>query len=247
MKKNLLLTGLLLAFFGSAVSATDLEECFYLNEYFNKTPQETHAKIGEYEKRLASNKNDYYSYLALAVLYSALSSPMDNPEKGASKKIVEYSEAFEKHEKNNPIAMTYYGLGCSLVSRDSRNPFTQLKMVKKAISMFDEAVARSAGQKRHWFVRYMRGNFYINLPASFEKREAAEEDFFYIRDYYSSHISIEGYMCNAYFYLGEIEKTRGNLDAAVGCWKESVAINKRLALNAREGAQAEERLKVFAD
>lgn len=239
--------GLLLAVFGSAVFATDLEECFCLNDYFNKTPQETHAKIDEFEKRLASNKNDYYSYLALAVLYSALSSPMDSPEKGASKKIVEYSEAFEKKEKNNPVAMTYYGLGCSLVSRDSRNPFTQLKMVKKAIRMFDDAVARSVGQKHHWFVRYMRGNFYINLPSSFDKREEAEEDFFYTRDYYSSHTSIEGYMCNAFFYLGEIEKTRGNLDAAVGCWKESVAINNRLALDAREGAQAEERLKIFAD
>ena len=49
---------------------------------------------------------------------------MENPEKGASEKVVEYSEAF--------------------VSRDSRNPFTQLKMVKKAIKLFDEAIALSA-------------------------------------------------------------------------------------------------------
>ena len=227
MKKKLVLCTLAVVLLGGSVFATDLEECFYLNAYFNRTPDETHAKIAEYERRLESDKNDYCSYLALAVLYSALSSPMENPEKGASEKVVEYSEAF--------------------VSRDSRNPFTQLKMVKKAIKLFDEAIALSAGQTRHWFVRYMRGNFYINLPASFKKRGEAEADFFYIKDYYSDHADIEGYMGNAYYYLIEIEKTRGNPDAAVGCWKNSVAINERLKLNSREADQAAERLKIFAD
>ena len=227
MKKKLVLCTLAVVLLGGSVFATDIEECFFLNAYFNRTPVETHAKIAEYERRLESDKNDYYSYLALAVLYSALSSPMENPEKDASEKVVEYSEAF--------------------VSRDSRNPFTQLKMVKKAIKLFDEAIALSAGQTRHWFVRYMRGNFYINLPASFKKRGEAEMDFFYIKDYYSDHADIEGYMCNAYYYLGEIEKTRGNPEAAVGCWKNSVAINERLKLNSREADQAAERLKIFAD
>jgi len=146
MKKKLVLCTLAVVILGGSLFATDLEECFYLNAYFNRTPVETHAKIAEYERRLESDTNDYHSYLALAVLYSALSSPMENPEKGASEKVVEYSEAFVKREKNNPIAMTYYGLGCSLVSRDSRNPFTQLKMVKKAIKLFDEAIALSAGK-----------------------------------------------------------------------------------------------------
>ncbi len=44
-----------------------------------------------------------------------------------------------------------------------------------------------------------------------------------------------------------LKKTRGNPDAAVGCWKNSVAINERLKLNAREADQAAERLKIFAD
>lgn len=144
MKKKLVLCTLAVVILGGSLFATDLEECFYLNAYFNRTPVETYAKIAEYERRLESDKNDYCSYLALAVLYSALSSPMENPEKGASEKVVEYSEAF--------------------VSRDSRNPFTQLKMVKKAIKLFDEAIALSAGQTRHWFVRYMRGNFYKIFP-----------------------------------------------------------------------------------
>jgi len=124
MKKKLVLCTLAVVILGGSLFATDLEECFYLNAYFNRTPVETHTKIAEYERRLESDTNDYHSYLALAVLYSALSSPMENPEKGASEKVVEYSEAF--------------------VSRDSRNPFTQLKMVKKAIKLFDEAIALSA-------------------------------------------------------------------------------------------------------
>ncbi|HPA10851.1 MAG TPA: hypothetical protein PLV73_08525 [Treponemataceae bacterium] len=44
-----------------------------------------------------------------------------------------------------------------------------------------------------------------------------------------------------------MKKTRGNPDAAVGCWKNSVAINERLKLNSREADQAAERLKIFAD
>ncbi|MBN2510160.1 MAG: hypothetical protein JXB03_07785 [Spirochaetales bacterium] len=247
MKKKLVSIGLFLSVLANGVYATDMEECFYLNSYFNKTPQETHGKINEYEARIAVDADDYYSYLAIAILYTALSSPMDSPEEGASKKAVEYSEAFEKHEKNNPVAMTYYGIGCSLVSRDSRNPFTQLKMVKKAIRILDAAVDLSQGQTRHWFVRYMRGNFYINLPGSFGKREAAEEDFAYIRDYYPAHPEIEGYMCNAFYHLGEIEKAFGRLDSAVDYWKKSVAIHDRLGLNAREGEQAAERLQLFAD
>ncbi|HNQ97358.1 MAG TPA: hypothetical protein PKH81_04645 [Treponemataceae bacterium] len=227
--------------------ATDMEECFALNEYFNKPVPEVHQKIAEYQNRLKTDKSDYYAHLAIAILYSALSSPMENPEEGASEKIVEHSKAFEKKEKNNVLAMTYYGLGCSLVSRDSRNPFTQLSMVKRAIRTFDTAVEISDGHDLQWFVRYMRGNFYINLPGSFKKRPAAEQDFEFISSYYTAHPEIEGYMCNAYFYLGEIEKTRGNLETAVSFWKHSVSINERLALNAREGEQSAERLTVFAD
>lgn len=227
--------------------ATDLEECFALNGYFNRPAQEIHQKIDEYQGRINADKNDYYANLAIAILYSALSSPMENPEMGASQKVVDYSKAFEKKEKNNPLAMTYYGLGCSLVSRDSRSHIKQYSMVKTAIKKFDTAVELSAGQERHWFIRYMRGNFFINLPGLFEKRSMAEQDFEFINSYYAAHPEIEGYMCNAYYFLGEIEKSRGNLDKAVGFWKKSVSINESLALNAREGEQSAERLKVYAD
>ncbi len=233
--------------FLSGMSGTDIEECFRLNEYFNKPPAETREKIAEYERRLAADGDDHYAYLALSVLYSALSAPDENPEKGASEKIVKYGELFEKKEKDNPLAMTYYGLGCSLVSRDSGNPFTKMKMVKKAISVFDKAVDLSANQPREWYVRYMRANFFINLPSSFKKRDVAIADFEYVRDFYTGQRDIEGYMCNAHYNLGEIEKSRGNLEAATLHWKESVAVNERLRLGSREAAKAAERLKLFAD
>jgi tetratricopeptide (TPR) repeat protein len=230
-----------------AIFCTDLAECYQLNEYFNKSPSEIHAKIGVYQARLVANDHDYYSDLAIAILYTALSSPMDNPEVGASDKIIDYSKRFEAKEKNNPIAMTYYGMGCSLVSRDSKNPMVQYMMVKKGISIFDKAVKLSENQPKEWFVRYMRGNFYINLPDTFKKRPIAEEDFNFVLTQYTRQPDIEGYMCNGFYYLGEIEKSRGNTDKAVQYWKKSVAINEKLQLNSKEGKKSAERLKLFTD
>lgn len=239
----LLIAGLFVVF----LYATDYTECFLLNSYFNETPTVIHGKISEYEKKLQKDADDYYANLAIAILYSALSSPMDNPERGASDKIVEYSKRFEKAEANNPLAMTYYGLGCSLVSRDSNNPITQLMQVKKAIKISDEAVKLSANRQDEWFIRYMRANFYINLPDTFKKRAVAESDFELIYRYYESNPDIEPYMCNGYYHLGEIEKSRGNLDQAVLYWKLSVALNNKHSLNSKESAQAAKRLAVFAD
>ena len=85
-----------------AMFCTDLSECYQLNEYFNKAPSEIHAKISAYQARFAANDHDYYSNLAMAILYTALSSPMDNPEVGASDKIIEYSKRFEAKEKKQP-------------------------------------------------------------------------------------------------------------------------------------------------
>ena len=233
--------------FVPAAFATDLEECFGLNDYFNKSPEEIHTKINEYEAKLAADRNDYYANLAIAILYAALSSPEENPEKGASAMIVNYSKRFEKNEKNNPVAMTYYGLGCSLVSRDSKNPVTQLTQVKKAISLFDKAVNLASADKRLWYVRYMRANFYINLPDTFKKRNTAEQDFEFVEDYYTSHQELEGFMCNGYYNLGEIEKSRGNIDKAVRYWTLSVELDKKLHLNSKEAQKAAKRLKLFTN
>ncbi len=233
--------------FVSGLSCTNLDECFSLNAYFNKSPIEIHTRIAKYEALLVSDPGDYYANLAMAVLYTALSSPMESPEPGASEKIVEYSRMFEKKEKNNPIAMTYYGLGCSLVSRDSKNPMVKMMMVNKAISIFDNAVNLSENQPKEWFVRYMRANFYINLPGSFKKQDVAESDFYSIQRLYIGQGEMEGYMCNAYFNLGEIEKSRGNIDLAVQNWKKSVEINEKLRLHSMEAAKSVERLKLFTD
>jgi tetratricopeptide (TPR) repeat protein len=247
MKKRFAFAFICVLSISPAAFCTDLAECYQLNEYFNKSPSEIHAKIGFYQARFAANKKDYYSNLAMAVLYTALSSPMDNPEPGASDKIVEYSKLFEAKEKNNPIAMTYYGMGCSLVSRDSKNPMYKLLMVKKGIALFDNAVKLSKNQPIEWFVRYMRGNFYINLPDTFDKRSVAEEDFTYVLARYRNNPDIEGYMCNGFYYLGEIEKSRGNMDQAMQYWNQSVAINDKLKLNSKEAKKSSERLSLFKD
>lgn len=90
----------------------------------------------------------------------------------------------------------------------------------------------------HWYVRYMRGNFYINLPGTFGKRRAAEEDFLYIYKWYMANPEIEKFMCNGFYWLGEIEKSRGNIDEAIECWKKSVALGEKLGLNSIEAKKS---------
>jgi hypothetical protein len=227
--------------------ATDDEECFALNSYFNKTAAVIHQTIDEYTARLSSNPGDYYANLAIAILYSALSSPMDSPEAGASGKVVEYASKFQKKEPNNSLGLIYLGLGHSLVSRDSKKPITQLLEVKKAISVFDKAVSLSAGTPRGWYSRYMRANFFMNLPESFHKRPVAEQDLAYFYDLYKKDPSLESYMATGFYYLGEIEKSRGTTGLATEYWTNSVSINTKYDLDSPEAKKAAKELKIFKD
>jgi len=227
--------------------ATDYEECFKLNESYNLSTSAVHEQIVMYELRLKQDKNDYYANLAIAILYTVLASPMENPEDGASGKIIPYTAKFEAKEKNNSLELVYSGMGHSLMARDSKNMFVKLAEVSKAISIFDRNVKLSENKPIEWYVRYMRGNFYMNLPDSLNKHKDAEQDFAFVLQQYHKNPALEGYMADGYYYLGEIEKSRGNIDKAMEYWKLSVAINERLKLNSKEADKSMNRLKTFED
>ena len=227
--------------------ATDYEECFKLNESYNLSTSAVHEQIVMYELRLKQDKNDYYANLAIAILYTVLASPMENPEDGASGKIIPYTAKFEAKEKNNSLELVYSGMGHSLMARDSKNMFVKLAEVSKAISIFDRNVKLSENKPIEWYVRYMRGNFYMNLPDSLNKRKDAEQDFSFVLQEYQKNASLESYMADGYYYLGEIEKSRGNIDKALEYWNLSVTINENLKMNSKEAEKSMKRLKTFKD
>ncbi len=245
MIKRIVLFNLLVFLVLSYMFSTDFQECFSLNSYFNLSQAEIQPKIKEYEQRLVSDPQDYYANLAIGILYTAISSPGDNPDLVASQNIIKYTEKFLKREPGNPFALVYLGLGHSLVSRDSNNPVVKIFEVNNAISTFDKAVNVAKDQPVEWFVRYMRANFFMNLPKSFNKRKDAESDYAFVRKVCEDNPNLEGFMISAYYYLGELQKSKGDINGAADYWNKSVSLNKKLEKNVNEAKKAQKEIDAF--
>ncbi len=224
---------------------TDYEECFKLNVYFGQDYDIIHNKIDEYRNKILNEPDDYYADLAVGILYGALSSPNKNPEKGASEKILEYTEKFLKKDPTNSLGLIYNALGYSLAVRDSSNSFVQFLKVNTSSGIFDRAVKLSKGAGMEWYAHYMRANYFANLPGFFNKSKIAEEDYGFVESYYMNNPDIEGYMIVAYYYLGNMEKNKGNIENAVNYWKKSVELQGKLGTNLPEGKSAAENLENY--
>ncbi len=245
MIKRIAVSGILAFIAASSMFSTDFDECFGLNNYFNYSREKIRAKITEYEQRLIGDPKDYYADLAIGILYTALSSSGENPDITNSRNIVSHVEKFLNKEKENPFAMVYLGLGHSLVSRDSKDGLEKFFEVNNAISIFDNAVRIAGGKPIEWFVRYQRANLFINLPDFFKKRDIAAADYDFVQKAYSENSSLEGYMIAAYYFLGELQKSKTNIAGAVDYWDKSVSLNKKLNLNVHEAVKAQNELDIF--
>ncbi len=241
-----MLPGLLVFLCASAVFSTDFRECFSLNSFYDSSLADTQVKIGEYEKKLLVNPGDYYADLAIGILYEDISASGRNPDPSYSINVVKYTEKFLRRSPDDPFAMVYLGLGHSLVCRDSTNKLTQYFEINNAISIFDKAVYLAGGRDIEWFVRYMRGNFFMNLPESFNKTKYASDDFEFVLKAYSIDPGLESYMIVTYYYLGELKKSKGDIDKAVDFWNKSVALNQKLKLNVMDAAKARKELDIFS-
>jgi tetratricopeptide (TPR) repeat protein len=229
----------------SLMFPTDFKECFDLNGYYNSQLPEIMAKIHEYEKKLLNNPDDYYANLAIAILYENISSSEQNPDATSSENIVKNVEKFLKKEPDNPFAMVYLALGHSLVSRDSDNSIVKIFEVNNAISIFNKAVKEAKDKPIEWFTRYMRANFFMNLPEFFNKRKEAETDFGFVLNEYHTNQSIEGYMVTAYYYLGELQKSKNDTDSALEYWNNSVSLAAKLNYKNKESKKAEKEIETF--
>ena len=247
MKRSLILVLAILTGFAVAAFSTTFQDCFAVGKYFGNDPAVIHEKINEFESKLKADPSDNYANLALGILYSALATPADKPEKDAGKKAIQYTDTFLKKEPDNSLALIYNGLGHGFIARDSKNPIVKMSEVNKSSAICDKAVKFAEGKPFEWNIRFMRANFYGNLPGFFKKGEIAEKDYQFVENEYSKNPSIEGAMPAAYFYLGEMKKSKGDLDNAVTYWKKSVSLGEKLTNASYEVRTAKKRLETFAD
>ena len=236
--------------YAGRVFPTTFDECSSLEMFFGKGPAALHQKIGEYEARLKADSGDYYADLALGILYFGLAYPADNNEKGAGQKAIDYTDKFLSREHDNPLAMIYNGGGHGFIARDSGNIFVKMLEVNKALGIEDKAVTLAQGKSYEWNIRFLRANFFMNLPDFYKKRDTAVKDYRFIETEYDKNTNnhnIEGIMGTVYFYLGEIEKSNTNIDKAVEYWKRSVRLNARYSFNSYEARKAKKELETLSD
>ncbi len=229
---------------------TTFEECALLGAYYGRGPSVLHQMIAGYEEKLKNDSNDNLANLAIGILYFGLASPSDNHEDGAAAKVVNYTDRFLSKEKDDPLGLIYNGVSHGFLARDSGFFITKMIEANKGINICDKAVALAKGKTGEWNIRFMRANFYINLPEFFNKRNIAVSDFRFVEDEYdknTNNLSMEGPMCIVYYYLGEIEKSDKNIDRAIVYWKKSVQLNDRLSMNSHEAGKSKKELETFSD
>jgi hypothetical protein len=230
---------------------TTLDDCLKLDRYFLESPGNIHQKIAGYQAKLKKIRNDNYSCLAIGILYFGLASPKNNYEDGAAQNEIDYTGKFLAKEKNNPMALIYNGMGHALFARDySTNMIQLVYEANIAVGICDRAVKFAAGKPYEWNIRFIRANYYVNLPEFFGKKDIAAADYRFIENVYNSDTNnryVEGAMGVAYYYLGEIEKYDTNIDKAVEYWKKSVTINTIYSNNNYEAGMAKKRLETFTD
>ncbi len=230
---------------GTAFS-TSWEDCRALGSAFAKDSNQIHGMIDDYEAKLKTDPSDYYSGLAVGILYFTLAVP-EKPESGAADKAAGYIERFLEKEKGDPLALIYSGLAHGLIARDSPNPVVKMIDGNKSFDICDRAVRSAQGKPFEWYIRFLRATDYCHVPDFFNKKETAEKDFRFVESEYDKNPSIEGVMGIVYFYLGEYEKSKGHVDKAVEYWKKSDALNEKFKADSFESRTAKKRLEVFAD
>ncbi len=122
-----------------------------------------------------------------------------------------------------------------------------MSAVSKSSEICDKAVKLAGGKPYEWDIHFLRANYYVNLPDFFNKKQIAENDYEFVESEYQKNPSIEGAMGIVYFYLGENEKSKGNIDKALEYWKKSVAMNEKYKVVSYEARTAKKRLETFAD
>lgn len=196
--------------YASKAFPTTFEECYSLGIAPRNDTSHIHLKIDEYEAKLKADPADYYSDLALGILYYALAAPVNSHEEGSVQKLIDYTDKFLAREPDNPLALVYNGVGHGITARDAPDSNMTLKIteVNKAVKFCNEAVDLAKGKDYEWKIRYMRATFYIVLPDFFKERDTAMNDYRFIEAEYNKNTNDQNrksVMGEIRYYLGEVK------------------------------------------
>jgi tetratricopeptide (TPR) repeat protein len=156
---------------------------------------------------------------------------------GMLDKAIKTLEKVMELDPSDTEAHAFLGSCYTMVARDSRNPFTKMKMVRKGTKIIDASVGK---EPKNILIRILRANNSLNLPGFLGRRHYAMEDYLYIEtiaadpaaDYgIPSHLGendSKDVLAQVYYKLGRLylekkdsQKAREYFNKSVNAWPES--------------------------
>lgn len=136
-------------------------------------------------------------------------------------------------EPDDQLARVYLGSAYTLRSRDMRMGPGRLEALRTGGRLMDEAVAAAPDDAR---VRLVRAVNHINLPAIFNRRQSAREDFVYLLG------RVGGDECDlneaerqaVYYFAGLSFRQMGQREQAREAWEQGLTLNAELSEEIRK-------------
>ncbi len=137
-----------------------------------QSPREQY--IRQHEARLENSPADLDALKRLGLVYHHQAVlKLD----GMLDKAIESLEKVMQQDPADMEARAFLGSCYTLVARDSNNPFTKMKMVRKGSKAIDASVEKDP---KNILIRILRANNSLNLPGFLGRRHFAMEDYLYI-------------------------------------------------------------------
>ncbi len=233
---------LFISAFTFAYSATTIDDCMNLRIYFGLPHEKTADVITEYKKRIETDPDDHYAYLALGVIYTALASTLDGPDKSAVQPAIDYTDRFLLTDSNQVYAICYNALDHGLRAKYSHNVFEQLYEIDICVKKIEKAFNLAKNTDSELFVRLTRGCIDADLPDFFNKRKQAIADFTRLESAFETNKNLSGEMIIVYYYLGELAFRKGDIDKAREYWQKSIDMNQFVKMDFAEARLSQKRL-----
>ncbi len=226
---------LFLMFCATLVYGINRNEIYFYSSYFDSNQIVIQNEL----KKLGDSEQDK---IKKGILYLSLA--VQNVP-AASKEAYNIFKEFEKKEVDD-LFLAYIAMNYALLSRDDQNPIKKMSYADKSIKLFNQIIEKN---KNDWYMRYLRANTFIGFPDFFNVKNIAEQDFNFIIDSYESkkekiHLSI---ILTTYYYLGEIKKSKDEIDKAIKYWKKAVRIGDENKIFNENYKKAKGRIKLFEE
>ena len=135
----------------------------FTGKYFGWTTNRINNEI----TRLGKTHDDRFlsNTFKLGSLYIVLA-VKEPPVPQASVKARDAMEKYVKRNRKDPLGLCYLALSYSLMARDDPNIVKKTYFMNLSFRYYDRALRLSPDD---WYMHFMRGNSYVNLPSFFGK------------------------------------------------------------------------------